>query len=110
MRLLRAGASRGSYRAAGGDRRRALPRGDAADTDWREIVRLYDVLERVHPSPVVSLNRAVAVAMADGPQRRSQLIDALAASGELDGSPPAARGPRRPAAAARTTGRGRREL
>ena len=38
-----------------------------ADTDWAEIVRLYDQLERLQPSPIVSLNRAVAVAMADGP-------------------------------------------
>ena len=38
------------------------------DTDWAEIVRLYDLLERMQPSPVVSLNRAVAVAMVDGPR------------------------------------------
>jgi RNA polymerase sigma-70 factor (ECF subfamily) len=54
------------------------------DTDWPRIVRLYDLLERVQPSPIVSLNRAVAVAMADGPQPALALIDALAASGELD--------------------------
>ena len=41
----------------------------AEDTDWPQIVRLYDVLERLQPSPIVSLNRAVAVAMADGPQQ-----------------------------------------
>ena len=40
----------------------------AEDTDWRQIVRLYDLLERVQPSPIVSLNRAVAVAMVDGPR------------------------------------------
>jgi RNA polymerase sigma-70 factor (ECF subfamily) len=57
----------------------------AEDTDWREIVRLYDLLERVQPSPIVSLNRAVAVAMADGPQPALELIDALAATGDLDG-------------------------
>lgn len=55
------------------------------DTNWREIVRLYDLLERVQPSPIVSLNRAVAVAMADGPQYGLALIDALATSGDLDG-------------------------
>jgi len=55
------------------------------DTDWRQIVSLYDVLERVQPSPVVSLNRAVAVAMVDGPRTALALIDALAASGDLDG-------------------------
>jgi RNA polymerase sigma-70 factor (ECF subfamily) len=55
------------------------------DTDWKEIVRLYDALEHQQPSPVVSLNRAVAVAMRDGPQSGLEVIDALAASGDLDG-------------------------
>lgn len=54
------------------------------DTDWRQIVRLYDLLERAQPSPVVSLNRAVAVAMAEGPQNALALIDDLAISGELE--------------------------
>jgi RNA polymerase sigma-70 factor (ECF subfamily) len=54
----------------------------AEDTDWPQIVRLYDALERVQPSPVVALNRAAATAMVDGPQRALALIDALA--GELD--------------------------
>src|ERR1700738_4638561 len=57
----------------------------AEDTDWPKIVRLYDLLERRQPSPVVSLNRAVAVAMADGPVAGLALIDGLAADGELDG-------------------------
>jgi RNA polymerase sigma-70 factor (ECF subfamily) len=56
----------------------------AEDTDWRQIVQLYDRLERVQPSPIVSLNRAVAVAMADGPGPALALIDALAAAGDLD--------------------------
>ena len=56
----------------------------AEDTDWRQIVRLYDLLERVQPSPIVSLNRAVAVAMADGPQPALALIDALTATGDLN--------------------------
>jgi RNA polymerase sigma-70 factor (ECF subfamily) len=56
----------------------------AEETDWREILRLYDLLERGHPSPVVSLNRAVAVAMADGPAAGLALIDALAATNDLD--------------------------
>jgi RNA polymerase sigma-70 factor (ECF subfamily) len=55
----------------------------AEDTDWRQIVQLYDLLQRVQPSPVVSLNRAVAVAMADGPGAGILLIDALAAKGDL---------------------------
>ena len=57
----------------------------AEETDWQQIVRLYDLLERVQPSPVVSLNRAVAVAMVDGPEKALALIDALAATGDLDG-------------------------
>src|SRR5438128_2401197 len=56
----------------------------AEDTDWRQIVRFYDVLERVQPSPIVSLNRAVAVAMVDGPRPALALIEALAATGDLD--------------------------
>src|SRR5438132_8139718 len=56
----------------------------AADTDWPRIVRLYDLLERVQPSPVVSMNRAVAVAMVDGPRQALALLDALAATGDLD--------------------------
>jgi RNA polymerase sigma-70 factor (ECF subfamily) len=56
----------------------------AEDTDWPQIVRLYELLERVQPSPIVSLNRAAAVAMVDGPRPALALIDALAADGELD--------------------------
>ncbi len=56
----------------------------AEDTDWRQIVRLYDRLKRLLPSPIVSLNRAVAVAMVDGPRSGLALIDALAATGDLD--------------------------
>ena len=56
----------------------------AEETDWRQIVGLYDVLARLKPSPIVSLNRAVAVAMADGPAAGLALIDALAATNELD--------------------------
>jgi len=56
----------------------------AEETDWPQIVRLYDVLERLQPSPIVSLNRAAAVAIADGPRPALALIDGLAATGELD--------------------------
>ncbi|MGB6431687.1 MAG: RNA polymerase sigma factor [Candidatus Acidiferrales bacterium] len=56
---------------------------DAASTDWREIVGLYDVLLRVEPSPVVELNRAAAVAMRDGPGAGLALIDAIFARGDL---------------------------
>ena len=57
----------------------------AADTDWVEIAGLYGELERMVPSPVVGLNRAVAVAMADGPEAGLALVDAIAASGALAG-------------------------
>jgi RNA polymerase sigma-70 factor, ECF subfamily len=55
----------------------------AAATDWAEIVGLYDALARAEPSPVVALNRAVAVAMRDGPAAGLALIDALLAGGDL---------------------------
>ena len=53
-------------------------------TDWRQIALLYAELGRVQPSPVVTLNQAVAVAMADGPAKGLHLIDALARDGALD--------------------------
>jgi len=56
----------------------------AEETNWREIVRLYDALALVQPSPVVSLNRAVAVAMAEGPQRGLDLMKELAAASDLE--------------------------
>lgn len=56
----------------------------AADTDWREILRLYDLLAQAQPSPIVSLNRAVAVAMVDGPRAALTQIDRLAADGDLE--------------------------
>jgi RNA polymerase sigma-70 factor (ECF subfamily) len=56
----------------------------AEETDWLEIVRLYDALTLVQPSPVVSLNRAVAVAMAEGPQRGLDLMKELADTSDLE--------------------------
>ena len=56
----------------------------AEDTDWPQIVRFYDLLERLQASPIVTLNRAVAVAMADGPERGLALIEELALAGDLD--------------------------
>ena len=56
----------------------------AEDTDWPQILQLYSVLERLQPSPIVSLNRAVAVAMVQGPRPALAVIDTLAASGDLD--------------------------
>jgi RNA polymerase sigma-70 factor (ECF subfamily) len=58
---------------------------DAAATDWNEIIALYDLLLRVEPTPVVELNRAVAVAMRDGPAAGLALIDALLTRGDLGG-------------------------
>jgi len=55
----------------------------AAETDWTQIIALYDALMRIDPSPVVELNRAVAVAMGDGPAAGLALIDAILARGEL---------------------------
>jgi RNA polymerase sigma-70 factor (ECF subfamily) len=57
---------------------------DVAAPDWAEIVGLYDILLRAEPSPVVELNRAVAVAMRDGPEAGLGLVDVLLARGELD--------------------------
>jgi RNA polymerase sigma-70 factor (ECF subfamily) len=57
---------------------------DAAATDWAQIAALYDLLLRVEPTPVVELNRAVAVAMRDTPAVGLELIDALLARGELN--------------------------
>jgi RNA polymerase sigma-70 factor, ECF subfamily len=55
----------------------------AATTDWAQIVNLYDVLVRLQPSPVIALNRAVAVAMRDGPEAGLQSIDEILAHGDL---------------------------
>ena len=79
---------------------------DAASTDWPQIAVLYAELARVAPSPVVELNRAVAVAMADGIPAGLALVDGLdcvRAAGRL---PPAARHPGRPAPPGRAGGRG----
>jgi RNA polymerase sigma-70 factor (ECF subfamily) len=55
----------------------------AADTDWEQIVACYDALAQANPSPVIELNRAVAVAMRDGPAAGLSLIDAILARGDL---------------------------
>ena len=56
---------------------------DAAATDWPQIVALYSLLARAEPSPVIELNRAVAVAMRDGPLAGLELVDAILARGDL---------------------------
>lgn len=55
------------------------------DTDWPQILQLYEWLERLQPSPVVALNRAVAVAMVHGGESALKIVDALSAAGDLDG-------------------------
>ena len=54
-----------------------------ANTDWPQIVGLYEVLLRVAPTPVIELNHAVAVSMVDGPARALDLVDSLAARGQV---------------------------
>jgi RNA polymerase sigma factor (sigma-70 family) len=80
------GTGRGPYalQAALAECHATAPTADA--TDWERIVSLYDALGRVAPSPVVELNRAVAVAMASGPADALVIVDELVAAGELDGS------------------------
>ncbi|OQW65947.1 MAG: RNA polymerase subunit sigma-24 [Nitrospira sp. ST-bin4] len=56
---------------------------NATETDWPQIVALYDLLLRTEPSPIVELNRTVAVAMRDGPAKGLELVDALLERGEL---------------------------
>src|SRR4029453_2921776 len=56
---------------------------NAGATDWAQIVALYDLLARAEPSPVIELNRAVAVAMRDGPSVGVVLIDAILGRGDL---------------------------
>ena len=55
----------------------------SGETDWTQIIALYDLLLRVEPSPIVQLNRAVAVAMRDGPAKGLELVDALLECGAL---------------------------
>jgi RNA polymerase sigma-70 factor, ECF subfamily len=55
------------------------------DTDWPQIAGLYEVLTRIHPSPVIELNHAVAVSMVDGPERALRLVDSIGQRGELNG-------------------------
>ena len=81
----------------------------ADDTDWRRIVRLYERLLDLHPSPVISLNRAIAVGMAESPAAGLLLLDDLAGAPRPAGAAPAPGGPRRPAGPGRADGRsGRR--
>jgi len=56
----------------------------AEETDWPQILELYNVLQRLQPSPIVSLNRAVALAMVQGPQVALPIVNALATESDLD--------------------------
>jgi predicted RNA polymerase sigma factor len=56
------------------------------DTDWERIVLLYEALARLAPSPVVSLNGAVALSMAQGPAAALPVVDGLVEAGALEGS------------------------
>ena len=56
----------------------------AEDTNWRRIVQFYDLLERVQPSPIVALNRAVALAMAEGPEPALRIIEKLSSNSDLE--------------------------
>ena len=57
------------------------------ETDWAQIAGLYLALGRIAPSPVIELNRAVAVAMASGPERGLRIVEGVAATGQLDDYP-----------------------
>ena len=74
----------------------------AEETDWARIVELYDELAQIMPSPIVELNRAVAVSMASGPDAALELVDALTAEPALKGISPAAERARRSAGKAWT--------
>jgi RNA polymerase sigma-70 factor (ECF subfamily) len=79
--LTTGGAGRFTLQAAIAGVHAAAPR--SADTDWPRIVRLYDALLQVWDSPVVALNRAVAVSFAAGPEPALELVDALSRDGRL---------------------------
>lgn len=81
--LARAGHAWGPYALQGAIAACHARAKRAQDTDWHHIVALYDALAQVAPSPVVALNRAVAVGMADGPAAALQLVDEIAADPSL---------------------------
>jgi RNA polymerase sigma factor (sigma-70 family) len=80
------GRGRGNYALQAAIARCHAVAPNVAATDWDEIVVLYEALGRISPSPVVELNRAVAVSMATGPANALRIVDALAADGALRGS------------------------
>jgi len=80
------GRGRGNYALQAAIARCHAIAPSVAATDWDEVVVLYEALGRIAPSPVVELNRAVAVSMATGPANALRIVDALAAEGALRGS------------------------
>lgn len=80
------GRGRGNYALQAAIARCHAVAPSIAATDWEQIVVLYEALGRLAPSPVVELNRAVAVSMATGPANALRIVDALAADGSLRGS------------------------
>lgn len=88
------GRGRGAYALQAAIAEQHSIAASVGDTDWDAIVVLYEALGRLAPGPVVELNRAVAVSMATGPATALRIVDALAAAGELPGSPllPSVRG------------------
>jgi RNA polymerase sigma factor (sigma-70 family) len=80
------GRGRGTYGLQAAIARCHAVAPSVAATDWDEIVVLYEALGRISPSPVVELNRAVAVSMATGPATALRIVDALAVEGALRGS------------------------
>ena len=81
-----AGNSRGTYRLQADLAARHAAAGDAASTDWPAIITLYNELLRLAPSPIVALNRAIAVGMSDGPLAGLAALDELAEEPKLTGS------------------------
>ncbi|PPF84452.1 RNA polymerase subunit sigma-24 [Pseudoclavibacter sp. RFBJ3] len=81
------GKGRGTYCLQAAIAERHAVATSVANTDWPQIVLLYEVLGRIAPSPIVELNRAVAVSMATGPASALAIVDRLGASGALAGGP-----------------------
>lgn len=80
------GRGRGSYALQAAIARCHCVAPSVEETDWEQIVVLYEVLGRLAPSPVVALNRAVAVSMATGPATALRIVDDIGAAGQLRGS------------------------
>ncbi|SFN35626.1 RNA polymerase sigma factor [Mycetocola miduiensis] len=80
------GRGRGSYSLQAAIAECHATAASVDDTDWEQIVLLYEALGRIAPSPVIDLNRAVAVSMATGPANALRIVDSLVAEGALRGS------------------------